>query len=208
MTEPTDMTFAAYEQKAARTANTKMFSRQDLVWNALGLAGEAGEVADTVKKLVFHKKPADREALLTEIGDALWYAAAIARNLGSSLQECAELQLAKIARRLPNGWNTDDANRYADRAQPAAPEKKDTSNVYWCYLYGKRPAKYDALSMLDAAVLFAEDTLEEDTLSARVHVRKHDEKEVVLVNVFRKVRYIAEPFKETLNRELAETDPR
>lgn len=72
-----------------------------LVWNALGLAGEAGEVADTIKKAVFHRHGLDQDKLVKELGDVLWYLAALASKLGVSLDEVAERNIAKLKERCP-----------------------------------------------------------------------------------------------------------
>src|SRR5215469_17615518 len=57
---------------------------------ALGLAGEAGEVANIVKKAVFHGKTLDREHLRDELGDVFWYFALLCDGANLSLQEIIE----------------------------------------------------------------------------------------------------------------------
>jgi NTP pyrophosphatase (non-canonical NTP hydrolase) len=79
-----------YQSQAARTliaGPDAEYSPADimLVWNALGLTGEAGEVADLIKKAVFHRHPFDREALIKELGDVLWYVAALCTKLERGL---------------------------------------------------------------------------------------------------------------------------
>jgi len=44
-----------------------------LTWNVIGLAGEAGEVAELIKKGIFHKHGINTEELKKELGDCLWY---------------------------------------------------------------------------------------------------------------------------------------
>lgn len=69
----------------------------------LGLAGEAGETADKVKKILRDKggyaSEEDRQALIKELGDVLWYVANIARCLGVPLSEVAEGNINKLASR-------------------------------------------------------------------------------------------------------------
>lgn len=80
---------------------------KNLVFPTLGLAGEAGEVAEKVKKLwrVDFPNPSegDRKALAKELGDVLWYLAQLATELRISLADVARLNLAKIAARKEKG---------------------------------------------------------------------------------------------------------
>lgn len=73
----------------------------------LGLAGEAGEVAEKVKKLQRNTggkmTPADRRELLKELGDVLWYLGAIAHYLNEPLGKIAENNLAKLLDRHQRG---------------------------------------------------------------------------------------------------------
>jgi NTP pyrophosphatase (non-canonical NTP hydrolase) len=72
----------------------------------LGLAGEAGEVADIVKKIIFHEMELTEEVrakLLKECGDVMWYLAFTARALGSSLQEVIDMNHEKLSARYKSG---------------------------------------------------------------------------------------------------------
>lgn len=71
---------------------------------ALGLCGEAGEVADNYKKLFEQDRPFDRADLVKELGDVLWYVARIAAIEGIRLSEVAEANIAKLQARYPNGF--------------------------------------------------------------------------------------------------------
>lgn len=77
-----------------------------LAWNAIGLAGEAGEVADTIKKAVFHRHHLDRQALIKELGDVLWYVAALCSKLDVPMNEVMALNIEKLRKRYPNGYSS------------------------------------------------------------------------------------------------------
>lgn len=74
---------------------------------ALGLAGEAGEVTDDIKKILRDKggevSEEDREILVYELGDVMWYVAVIADYLGVPMEEIASKNLAKLADRQKRG---------------------------------------------------------------------------------------------------------
>ena len=78
-----------------------------ILYPALGLSGEAGEVANKVKKIIrdgVHKLPNDwKEQLSSEIGDVLWYCAVLADDLGMSLGTIAAQNVEKLERRKMKG---------------------------------------------------------------------------------------------------------
>lgn len=69
----------------------------------LGIAGEAGEVTDKVKKIIRDKggyaSEEDRMEIAKELGDVLWYVANVARYLDVSLSDIAEGNIAKLSSR-------------------------------------------------------------------------------------------------------------
>ena len=77
------------------------------IYPTLGLTGEAGEVADKVKKVIRDRKgvfDADtREAIKLELGDVLWYVAQLASELGYEMDEVAEANLQKLSSRAARG---------------------------------------------------------------------------------------------------------
>ncbi len=77
-----------------------------LVRCGLGLAGEAGEVADTLKKAVFHQHGINREQLIDELGDVLWYVAALCTKLDVNMSEVMERNVAKLRERYPEGYSS------------------------------------------------------------------------------------------------------
>ena len=96
------LSFEEYQQEARQTA---LYPRRldNLEYPTLGLAGEAGEVANIVKKI---QRDYDgtitedvRAKLKDELGDVLWYISACADELGLTLEEIAEFNIEKLARR-------------------------------------------------------------------------------------------------------------
>ena len=79
----------------------KLHDFQDEVMNAsLGLAGESGEVADTVKKMFFHKEQEGRRTeLLEELGDVAYYFTKMLDLFGFTLEEVLEANTAKLFKR-------------------------------------------------------------------------------------------------------------
>jgi NTP pyrophosphatase (non-canonical NTP hydrolase) len=90
-------------QEAAR--QTAIYADRDrVVYPALGLASEAGEVCGKIKKVLRDQSgdfaAASVEALRDELGDVLWYVAVLAADLGLSLDEIAAHNLAKLRSRM------------------------------------------------------------------------------------------------------------
>jgi NTP pyrophosphatase (non-canonical NTP hydrolase) len=71
---------------------------------ALGICGESGEVAEIIKKHLGHGQDVDVEKLTLELGDVLWYISALAHLYQISLEEVAEENLRKLAKRYPTGF--------------------------------------------------------------------------------------------------------
>lgn len=68
---------------------------------ALGLAGEAGEVADLVKKSQYVGRVLDMEHLVEELGDTLWYWTAMVDHIGATIPDIAYANLRKLEERHP-----------------------------------------------------------------------------------------------------------
>jgi len=68
------------------------------IYPVLGLAGETGELVEKFKKGI-RDGSFDRSGALKELGDVLWYVAAVATAMGVDLQSVAELNLIKLADR-------------------------------------------------------------------------------------------------------------
>lgn len=101
------MQFNEYQTKSRVTARYPE-AGNNFIYPILGLTGEAGEVADKVKKLIRDKgvhTPAgvsleDREEIRKELGDVLWYIAQMATELGLNFDDIAEANITKLYSRL------------------------------------------------------------------------------------------------------------
>lgn len=100
------MRFDEYQEAAYRTDGTSGV-KERLTNAALGLSGEAGEVADQIKKALFHGHALDEEELAYELGDILWYVAQAANALGYGLDEIARMNIEKLRRRYPEGFSSE-----------------------------------------------------------------------------------------------------
>jgi len=91
-----------YQRAAMRTARDKD-APDEFMHLVLGLVGEAGEIAEKVKKLVRDKgsdlAQLDRDDMAAELGDVLWYTAVLANFLDLSLSEVAQKNIDKLADR-------------------------------------------------------------------------------------------------------------
>ena len=72
---------------------------------ALGLCGEAGEVAEQVKKHFFHGHELDKRHMIEELGDVAWYLAVLCDAIGSDLDTVMEENLKKLEQRYPEGFD-------------------------------------------------------------------------------------------------------
>ncbi len=100
------MNFDDYQTKSRKTAKYPAIGHP-VIYPALGLVNEAGEVAGKIKK-IFRDKGGEiseetRSALKAELGDVLWYVAQLCTELGLSLDEVAAYNLEKLYDRLERG---------------------------------------------------------------------------------------------------------
>ena len=108
-----------YQKQAARTLIDRPdFTLSDadimVLWNALGLAGEAGEVAELVKKGILHQHGLDHDQLKKELGDVLGYAAALCTRLGLDMGAVMQANIDKLYERYPDGFSAKDSRRRVD----------------------------------------------------------------------------------------------
>ena len=97
------MNFSEYQKKSRVTAIYPK-AGDNFIYPTLGLSGEAGEVAEKIKKVIRDKggviDDETREAIKKELGDVLWYVSQIAAELKLDLDDIAEKNIEKLYSRL------------------------------------------------------------------------------------------------------------
>lgn len=101
------MNFTSYQELANRTAPMALSAEMKLATFAMGLAGEAGEVVDLLKKHLGHGHLLDNGKLMKELGDVLWYIAAICEMRGILMRDAAWVNIAKLRERYPEGFSSE-----------------------------------------------------------------------------------------------------
>lgn len=100
------MPTAMYTELAQRTDGTCTVEGK-ILNAALGLAGEAGEFADHIKKYQFQGHDLDKDHLIKELGDILWYVAQAAVGLETTIDEIMERNINKLKARYPDGFEAE-----------------------------------------------------------------------------------------------------
>lgn len=113
------MNLTAYQQLAFRTARRDGDCDKRRLIAALGLAGEAGEVAELIKKQIGHGHDIQSQAIAKELGDALWYVACVATLYDLDLNQIAEDNIAKLRKRYPEGFSSAESIQRRDLTEEA-----------------------------------------------------------------------------------------
>lgn len=101
------MTFDEYQKESTKTALYSREHNQHLYYLTLGLVGEAGEIANKIKKIIRDENGVlsdeKRELVKGELGDVLWYMSQLATEMGLSFDTVAAENLKKLFSRLERG---------------------------------------------------------------------------------------------------------
>jgi NTP pyrophosphatase (non-canonical NTP hydrolase) len=97
--------FKQYQDLAVLTSGVHESQEAAILNWTLGLAGESGEFANIVKKMLYHGHDFDLQELKAELGDIVWYVSALCTTLGLNLEDVASFNIAKLARRYPEGFS-------------------------------------------------------------------------------------------------------
>jgi len=109
------MTLAEYQQLALRTYREELDRDMVITKGALCIAGEAGELANAVKKMLWHGHGVDGVKIMDECGDILWYLTTTLHGLGFTLEQAAQYNIAKLKKRYPEGFSEERSiNREED----------------------------------------------------------------------------------------------
>ena len=129
------ITFDQYQELALRTAQKMETQEKSMTYSGLGIGGESGEfqgallsiielcmdalragkfagnVADYVKKVLFHDHPLTLQKIESEAGDKLWYDNRLLHAVGSSLKTAAKNNILKLMARYPDGFSTERSKK-------------------------------------------------------------------------------------------------
>ena len=104
-----------YQLDVLKYAPDYQHYKLNVLYAAIGMCGEAGEVSELVKKYEYHGHAIDTEHLARELGDVLWYVAYMADLFGYSLGKIMAINQEKLAKRYPDGKF--DAERSRNRKE-------------------------------------------------------------------------------------------
>lgn len=105
----------AYQQNILKYAPDHHDYLLNVIYAAMGMCGEAGEVSELIKKYAYHGHTIDTEHLARELGDVLWYVSYMAHLFGYPLGKIMEMNQEKLAKRYPDGKF--DAERSRNRKE-------------------------------------------------------------------------------------------
>ena len=120
-----------YQKLAQRTDNREYvpgtiegIDIDKLLNGLIGLNGESGEAIDLFKKFFFQGHKLDKNKVIEELGDILWYIAQCARALGTDLETIGQYNIAKLVMRYPDGFSVENSIKRVDYNQKT-PEMKE-----------------------------------------------------------------------------------
>lgn len=108
------MNFKEYQDNAIKTAKAGDF-KFNLVHAAMGLAGEAGEFTDCIKKYAIYGQSLDSRNAAEELGDVLWFVALACDTLGINMEFIADQNIAKLQKRYPEKYTDLNALQRLDK---------------------------------------------------------------------------------------------
>jgi len=104
-----------YQHMAGKTRLKEPAEGDVRILAPLALCGEAGELANIVKKHFAYGHELDMAVLEEELGDLLWYVAEVATVYGLTLNDIARKNIVKLQRRYPDGYDTEGSHQTRDK---------------------------------------------------------------------------------------------
>lgn len=108
------MNFNRYQAESKRTMKEGRTLQENVSDYSMGLAGEAGEVIDYLKKVLHHDHDLDVEEIKKELGDLLWYMSALATTFDINMNQVAQMNIDKLKKRYPVGFSAADSVKRVD----------------------------------------------------------------------------------------------
>lgn len=103
-------------KEGAHIKNSLTADQAHILHMALGVAGEAGEIVDAIKKYTIYQKPLDLRNLKEEIGDMLFFLQGICNATGLTFEQCISDNVEKLTKRYHSGRYSDQqAQERADK---------------------------------------------------------------------------------------------
>lgn len=114
----TDPVWPTYEKFVCNLVKERGETSKNLEHMVIGICGEAGEIADGIKKSSIYGKPLDRANIIEELGDLEFYMAGLRQMLGISRYETLAGNVSKLSARYKNGYSDAAAIERADKVEP------------------------------------------------------------------------------------------
>ena len=99
------MDIKEYQQKAKRTINKDLQDDDQLSNLCMGLCGESGEVVDYLKKRIYHGHLVEKQKLVEELSDVMWYLTNIATLFEIPMTYILDENIRKLEERYPDGFS-------------------------------------------------------------------------------------------------------
>ena len=103
------MTANEYQVLAMKTLNKDLEEREILINGVMGLCGESGEVIDIVKKHISQGHPLNKDKIVEELGDVLWYIAELATILNVTIEDIMKYNINKLSQRYEGGFTVEQS---------------------------------------------------------------------------------------------------
>lgn len=103
------MNFKEYKEECMRTATFDGTATEKVCMLCMGIAGEAGEVIDYLKKVRFHGHNFDANILSNEVGDLMWYITVLLNYFHIDIEDVFAANIKKLKKRYPEGFSFKDS---------------------------------------------------------------------------------------------------